>query len=175
MNKAEKNQIIDSLSSQLNEFNNFYLTDIGDLTVERTSQLRRLCFKKEIKLKVVKNTLLRQAMERSEKDLEPLYDILTGSTSIMFTESSNVPAKLIKEYRKKFKSVKPILKGAYVEESTYIGEDQLDALENIKSKNEVIADIIALLQSPAKNVISALQSGGHKLSGILETLSEKEA
>jgi len=175
MNKAEKNQIIDSLSGQLNEFEHFYLTDIGDLNSERTSELRRLCFKKEITLKVVKNTLLKQAMERSDKDLESLYDILKGSTSIMFTETGNGPAKLIKEFRKKFKSEKPLLKGAFVEESSYVGENQLDALENIKSKNEVIADIIALLQSPAKNVISALQSGGQKLSGILETLSEKEA
>ncbi len=175
MTKAEKNQIIEILTKELNESPNFYLTDIGGLTVERTGDLRRLCFKRDVKLKVVKNTLLRIAMEKSEKDLGALYDTLKGPNSIMFTEAGNVPAKLIKEFRKKYKIEKPVLKGAYVEESAYIGENQLDVLENIKSKNEVIADIIALLQSPAKNVISALQSGGHKLSGILETLSEREA
>jgi large subunit ribosomal protein L10 len=175
MTKAEKNQIIEILTKDLNENSNFYLTDIGGLTVERTGELRRLCFKRDVKLKVVKNTLLRIAMEKSEKDLDALYETLKGPNSIMFTETGNVPAKLIKEFRKKYKIEKPVLKGAYVEESAYIGENQLDVLENIKSKNEVIADIIALLQSPAKNVISALQSGGHKLSGILETLSEREA
>jgi len=175
MTREEKNQIIETLTRELNENTNFYLTDIGGLTVERTGDLRRLCFKRDVKLRVVKNTLLRLAMEKSEKELDALYDTLKGPNSIMFTETGNVPAKLIKEFRKKFKIEKPILKGAYVEESAYVGEDQLDVLENIKSKNEVIADIIALLQSPAKNVISALQSGGHKLSGILETLSEREA
>ncbi len=173
MTIKEKNQIIETLTKELNETSNFYLTDIGGLTVEKTGNLRRLCFKKDVRLKVVKNTLLRKAMEQSEKELDDLYETLVGPNSIMFTETGNVPAKLIKEFRLKFKSEKPILKGAYVEESAYIGADQLDALENIKSKNEVIGDIIALLQSPAKNVISALQSGGQKLSGILETLAEK--
>jgi large subunit ribosomal protein L10 len=175
MTRAEKTKIIESLSQQLNAASNFYLTDIADLTVERTSELRRLCFRKEVQLKVVKNTLLHKAMERSNKDLAGLYETLNGSTSIMFTETGNVPAKLIQEYRKKFKSEKPILKGAYVAESTYVGEDQLEALANIKTKNEVIGEILGLLQSPAKNVIGALQSGGQKLSGILKTLSEKEA
>ena len=175
MTKEEKNQIIETLTQELNNAPNFYLTDIGGLTVEKTGELRRLCFRKEVKLKVVKNTLLRIAMEKSKKDLDELYDTLKGPNSIMFTETGNIPARLIKEFRKKFKMEKPVLKGAYVEESAYVGEDQLDVLENIKSKNEVIADIIALLQSPAKNVISALQSGGHKISGILETLSEKPA
>ncbi|OYT14257.1 MAG: 50S ribosomal protein L10 [Bacteroidetes bacterium 4572_114] len=175
MTKTEKNQIIETLVKDLNENPNFYLTDIGGLTVESTGELRRLCFKKKVKLKVTKNTLLRKAMEKSEKELNELYDTLRGPNSIMFTEAGNAPARLIKEFRKKFKSEKPLLKGAYVEESAYIGEDQLDILENIKSKNEVIADIIALLQSPTKNVISALQSGGHKISGILETLSERPA
>ncbi len=175
MTIQEKNQIIEILTQELNETPNFYLTDIGGLTVERTGDLRRLCFKRDVKLKVVKNTLLRKAMEKSEKELDELYETLKGPNSIMFTETGNLPAKLIKEFRLKFKSKKPILKGAFVEESTYIGENQLVALENIKSKNEVIADIIATLQSPAKNAISALQSGGQKLSGILETLSEKPA
>ena len=175
MTKEKKNQAIETLSQQLNEASNFYLTNTADLKSDKTSELRRLCFRKEVKLKVVKNTLLRKAMEKSDKDLAVLYDTLKGSTSIMFTDTGNVPAKLIKEFRKKFNVDKPALKGAYVEESIYVGENQLDLLENIKSKNEVIADIIALLQSPAKNVISALQSGGHKLSGILQTLSEKES
>jgi large subunit ribosomal protein L10 len=175
MTKAEKTKIIDSLSLQLDAASNFYLTDIANLTVETTSELRRLCFKKEVQLKVVKNTLLHKAMERSNKDLAALYSTLSGSTSIMFTETGSVPAKLIQEFRKKFKSEKPILKGAYVSESTYIGEDQLEVLATIKTKNEVIAEIITLLQSPTNNVIGALQSGGHKLSGILKTLSEKEA
>lgn len=175
MTKAEKNQIIETLTSQLDESSNFYLTNTADLTVEITNELRRTCFKNEIKLKVVKNTLLHKAMERSDKDFSELYNALSGPTSIMFTTTANLPAKMIKEFRKKFKTDKPILKGAYVEESIYVGEDKLDALENIKSKNEVIGDVIALLQSPAKNVISALQSGGHKLAGIIKTLSEKES
>jgi len=175
MTKEEKDQIIDSLSHQLNVSPNFYITDIGDMPVSTTSELRRICFRKEVKLKVVKNTLLRKAMEKSDKELEDLYGTLKGSTSIMFTETGNVPAVLIKEFKTKFKSEKPILKGAYVQESVYTGDNLIDVLISVKSKNEVIADVIAMLQSPAKNVISALQSGGHKLSGILKTLSEKES
>ncbi|MCF8364724.1 MAG: 50S ribosomal protein L10 [Bacteroidales bacterium] len=175
MTREEKNQTIATLSEKLNQATNFYITNIGDLNSEVTGELRRMCYKKEINLLVVKNTLLQKAMERSERDFVELFDILKGPTSVMFTEVANAPATLIKEFRKKFKSDKPIFKGAFVQESAYIGENQLDALENIKSKEEVIGDIIALLQSPAKNVISALQSGGHKLSGILKTLSEKES
>ncbi|HNV51043.1 MAG: 50S ribosomal protein L10 [Bacteroidales bacterium] len=173
MTSAEKDQIIEALSKQLNESSNFYVTNIANLTVAVTNELRRTCFKNDIKLKVVKNTLLKKAMERTGKDFTELFPILKGETSVMFTESANLPAKVIKDFRKRFKTDKPILKGAYVQESFFVGEDKLDTLENIKSKNEVIADVIALLQSPAKNVISALQSGGHKLSGILKTLSEK--
>jgi len=175
MTRDEKNQSIETLSEKLNKSPNFYFTNMGGLNSEKTSELRRMCFKKEIGLQVVKNTLLKKAMEKSEKDFEELFDILKGPTSVMFTEVGNAPAKLIKEFRKKYKSEKPVLKGAYVAESAYIGENQLDILENIKSKDEMIGEIIALLQSPAKNVISALQSGGHKLSGILKTLSEKES
>lgn len=174
MTREQKNQQIKTLSEQLNENSNFYLTDIGDLTVKTTNELRRLCFRKDVKLKVVKNTLLKKAMEKSNKELDPLFDTLRGATSIMFSDTGNVPARLIEEFRKKFRSKKPILKGAYVEESIYLGEDQLEVLVNIKSKNELIGDIILLLQSPAKNVISALQSGGYKISGILETLSNKK-
>ncbi len=173
MNKEEKNQFIDSLTEQLNDSNYFYLTDISDLDSEKTTSLRRLCYKKDVKLTMVKNTLLQKAMEKTTKDLEPLYEVLKGSTSIMFAEAGNVPAKLIKEFRKAEKQEKPLLKGAYVEEATYVGADQLELLVNIKSKNELIGDIIGLLQSPAKNVISALQSGGQTISGVLKTLSEK--
>tara|TARA_B100000683_G_C12155176_1_gene417689 strand:+ start:14 stop:541 length:528 start_codon:yes stop_codon:yes gene_type:complete len=173
MTREEKNQVIDSLTEQLNASEYFYLTDIADLDSETTTSLRRLCSKKDVKLTMVKNTLLKKAMEKTDKDLEPLYEVLTGSTSVMFAQAGNVPAKLIKEFRKKEKQEKPILKGAYVEEMSYVGEDQLELLVNIKSKNELIADVIALLQSPAKNVISSLQSGGQTLTGVLKTLSEK--
>jgi large subunit ribosomal protein L10 len=140
---------------------------------ENTSKLRRLCFKRDVELVVVKNSLLQKAMEKSGKDFGTLYDVLKGHTSIMIAEQGNVPAKLIKEFRKT--SAKPLLKGAFVEEMTFVGDNQLDALMAIKTKNELIADVIALLNSPAKNVISALQSGGQKLSGVLKTLSERPA
>ncbi len=173
MRKLDKKQLIDSLTQQLSDNNNFYLTDISTLNAEKTSDLRRLCFKYGIKLQVVKNTLLKKAMETVERDYEELYGILNGSTSIMFAEAGNAPAKLIKEFRKTTKSDRPILKGAFIEEMTYIGEDQLDFLVAIKSRDELIGDVIALLQSPVKNVVSALQSGGQQLSGILETLATK--
>ena len=172
MRKEDKKQLINSLSQQLDENNNFYLTDVSELNALDTSNLRRLCFKYGVKMQVVKNTLLRKAMEKAGKDYDELYEILVGNTSIMFAEAGNVPAKMIKEFRKK--SDRPLLKGAFIEEMTYLGDDQLDFLIAVKSKDELIADVMALLQSPAKNVISALQSGGNKLSGILKTLSEKE-
>ncbi len=172
MKKDEKNQQIDSLVERLSNTNSFYLTDISALNSDSTSKLRRLCFKRNVKLEMVKNALLKKALERTGRDeFHQLFDVLKGSTSIMFSEVNNDPAKLIKEFRRT--APKPILKGAYVEETIYLGDDQLDALVNIKSKNELIGDIILLLQSPAKNVISALQSGGNKLSGIVKTLSEK--
>jgi len=171
MTREEKNQFIESLTQDLNNSKYFYITDISDLNSEATSRLRGMCFKKDIKLKMVKNTLLRIAMEKADKDLEPLYDVLKGTTSLMFAEAGNTPAVLIKEFRKK--NDRPILKGAYVEEMTYIGDNQLDFLVNIKSKNELLGELIGLLQSPAKNVISALQSGGQTLTGVLKTLSER--
>lgn len=173
MRKEEKSQLIDTLTEQLQTSSNFYITDISSLNSEVTSKLRRLCFKKDVKLIVVKNTLLRKAMERSDKDFSGLYEALKGATSIMISEVNNGPAKLIKEFRKT--SDKPILKGAYVEEMSFLGDKSLDLLVNIKSKNELIGDIILALKSPANNVISALQSGGHKLSGVIKTLSEREA
>jgi large subunit ribosomal protein L10 len=171
MNKAEKNQMIDVLVDEINQNPNFYLTDISNLTVEKTNELRGLCFKRGIRLKVVKNTLLKKAFEKTGRDYSEIFPVLAGSTSIMFAEAGNVPAKLIQEFRKS--NDKPILKAAYVEECIYLGDNQLNTLVNNKSKNELIGDIIGLLQSPAKNVVSALQSGGNKLSGIVKTLSER--
>jgi len=173
MRIEEKNQVIDSLAEQLQASNNIYITEIGNLNVEKTNALRRLCYKKNVQLTVVKNTLLRKAMEKSGKDFTELYGILEGPTSIMLCETGNVPAKLIKEFRKSANSEKPLFKGAYIQEMIFVGADQLEILVNLKSKNELIGDVIGLLQSPAKNVISALQSGGFKLSGIVKTLSER--
>ncbi|MCK9207929.1 MAG: 50S ribosomal protein L10 [Salinivirgaceae bacterium] len=171
MKREDKAVVINKLAQKLKESSHFYLTDISDLNAEATSFLRRKCFEKEIELVVVKNTLLRKAMEQSETDYSEMFKVLKGATSIMFTDAANVPGKLIQELRKK--SDKPIVKAAYVEESVYIGDNMLMALANIKSKNELIADVIGLLQSPAKNVVSALQSGGQTLTGVLKTLSEK--
>lgn len=171
MNKQEKNQAIDALTVELENNPNFYLADISNLNAEQTYKLRAAAHKKSVSLKVVKNTLLRKAMERATGDYEGLYDVLKGNTSIMFSATGNVPAKLIKEYRKK--GDRPLLKGAYVGESIYLGDKSLDALENIKSKEEMVGEIIGLLQSPAKNLISALQTPGRNIAGILQTLAEK--
>ena len=172
MKKEEKSQVIDSLVEQLANNSHFYLTDVATLSAAKTSTLRRMCFNKNIKMLVVKNSLLKKAMERSTaKDYQPLIGTLKGSTAIMFSEVGSDPAKLIKEFRKG--GDRPLLKSAFVEECAYVGDDQLDALASIKTKNEMIGEIIGLLQSPAKNVISALQSGGGKLAGIVKTLSEK--
>jgi len=172
MTRNDKNKIIDDLVNKINNNNHFYLTNISDLNAEESSNLRRNCFKQNIELIVVKNTLLKQALEKADTEFDELYDTLKGSTSIMFAETGNVPGRLIKEFRKKHD--RPVLKAAYVEESFYFGDDQVDVLSNIKSKEELIGDIIMLLQSPAKNVISALKSGGNSIAGILQTLSEKE-
>jgi len=172
MNRDEKNRIIDNLTDSLSQARHFYLADISDLNAETTSKLRRACFEKDITLVVVKNTLLRKALEKFEGKFEGLFDVLSNSTSIMFSQVNNVPAKLIREFRKT--NQKPILKAAFVEESIYIGDDQLDALSGIRSKEELIGDLMLLLQSPARNVLSALQSGRNKLAGIVKTLSEKE-
>ncbi len=171
MTREEKSIVIDNLTSTLTDTNIIYLADISGLNAQTTSDLRRACYKANIKLAVVKNTLLEKAMEKSDKDFGDLPTVLKGNTSMMIAEVGNAPAKVIKEFRKKNK--KPILKGAFVEEAIYIGDEQLDTLVSIKSKEELVGDIITLLQSPAKNVISALQSGGNKLSGIIKTLSEK--
>jgi len=171
MTREEKSQVIEVLTGKLTDNNIIYIADISGLNALQTSNLRRACFKANINLAVVKNSLLAKAMEKSEKDFGELPTILKGNTSIMFSEIGNAPAKVIKEFRKG--NEKPILKGAYIEEAVYVGDDQLDSLVSIKSKEEMIGEIITILQSPAKNVISALQSGGNTLSGIIKTLSEK--
>ena len=170
MRKEDKNTIIGQLAATVQEYNHFYLVDTTAMNAAKTSLLRRECYKSDIKLMVVKNTLLHKALESLEVDYSPLYGSLKGTTAVMFTNVANAPAKLIKD---KSKDGIPGLKAAYAEESFYVGANQLDALVSIKSKNEVIADVIALLQSPAKNVISALQSGGNTLHGVLKTLGER--
>ncbi len=171
MTREEKANVIQDLTAQLADNATIYLADISGLNASTTSDLRRACFKANVKLAVVKNTLLAKAMEASDKDFGELSGVLKGNTSLMFAEAGNGPAKLIKNFRKK--SDRPLLKGAFVEESVYIGDENLDMLVSIKSKEEMIGEIIGLLQSPAKNVISALKSSGGKLAGILKTLSEK--
>ncbi|QLG44238.1 50S ribosomal protein L10 [Costertonia aggregata] len=171
MTREEKAIAIKDITAQLADSSTIYLADISDLDAGTTSDLRRACFKANIKLSVVKNTLLAKAMETSEKDFGELPEVLKGNTSLMLSETGNAPAKLIKAFRKK--SEKPLLKGAFVEEAIYIGDENLDTLVSIKSKEEMIGEIIGLLQSPAKNVISGLKSGGGKLAGILKTLSER--
>jgi len=170
MKKEDKSTIIDQIAANLKEYEHFYLTDIATLNAAKTSTLRRECSKQEIKLLVVKNTLLHKALESLDLDYSPLYNSLKGATSVMFCNTANAPAKLLKEVAK---DGIPGLKAAYAEEGFYIGADQLDALISIKSKNEVIADVIALLQSPAKSVISALQSGGNTIHGVLKTLGDR--
>ena len=172
MKSSEKEIIINNLQEQIDSYNHFYLADISGLNAENTSDLRRQCFKQDVKLVVVKNTLLRKALESSNKEISEIYDALKGNTSVMFTENANVPAKLIKELSKKHK--KPVLKAAYVEEAIYRGAEQLDALIAVKAKNELIADVVALLQSPMKTVLGQLQSGGNIIHGVLDTLKERE-
>jgi large subunit ribosomal protein L10 len=172
MTREEKSRVIEDLTAQLAGTNVIYVADISGLDAETTSNLRRACFKANIKLEVVKNTLLEKAMEASDNNYGELPSILKGNTSIMIAENGNAPAKIIKEFRKK--ADKPILKGAYIDEAVFIGDNQVDALIALKSKDEVIGEIVTILQSPAKNVISALKSGGGKIAGIIKTLSEKE-
>lgn len=170
MRKEVKDTIINELGQKLKEYPHFYLVDVTGLNAEATSNLRRKCFKSEIKMVVVKNTLLHKAFEASDVDFEPLYSTLKGTTAVLFTHTANVPAKLLKEYTKEGI---PALKGAYAEECVYVGADKLSELASLKSKNEVIAEIVALLQSPAKNVVSALQSGANTIHGVLKTLGER--
>ena len=173
MKKEDKAVIIKNIAETISSYNGFYLVETAGLDAEKTAELRRACFNADIKLLVVKNSLLHKALESLDADYSELYSALHGATSLMCTNVGNAPAKLLKDFVKKGDTL-PVLKGAYVEETVYLGADQLDALASIKSKHELIADVVALLQSPAKNVISALQSGAGKLHGILETLSNKE-
>lgn len=170
MKKEVKDTIIVDLGEKLKEYPHFYLVDITGMNAEKTSALRRKCFKNEIKMIVVKNTLLHRAFMASEVDFEPLYGSLKGNTAVLFTNTANSPAKLLKEYTKEGI---PALKAAYAEESLFIGADKLEELAALKSKNELIADVVALLQSPAKNVVSALQSGANTIHGVLKTLGER--
>ena len=170
MKKEVKDTIIVELGEKLKEFAHFYLVDVHGLNATQTSDLRRKCFKSEIQMVVVKNKLLHKAFEASEIDFEPLYATLKGSTAVLFCNTANVPAKLLKTYQKEGV---PVLKGAYAEEGIFVGADKLEELVALKSKDEVIADIVALLQSPAKNVVSALQSGANTIHGVLKTLGER--
>lgn len=172
MTREEKNKEIDSLAEVLKDNNILYLADIAGLNAQQTSDLRRICFKNGVQLNVVKNTLLKKAMERSDKNFDELFPTLKGNTSIMISETGNAPAKLIKDFRKKG-AKKPLLKGAFIEEAIYLGDEQLDALSELKSREELIGDVIALLQSPAKNVVSALQSGKNTIGGLIKALEEK--
>jgi large subunit ribosomal protein L10 len=171
MNKVQKGEIIEMLTQKFNEYNFIYVTDVAGLNAERTSALRRELFKNGIEMEVAKNTLIEKALEKSDKDYSLLVDTLKGNTALMFSTDSKTPAKIIKDFRKK--TTIPALKGAYIDSDVFIGDDQLEALVKLKSKNELIGEVIGLLQSPAQNVISALQSGGKTIAGIVKTLSEK--
>jgi large subunit ribosomal protein L10 len=171
MKKEEKHKVVLALTETIAEYGNFYITDTANLSVAKVNDIRRKCFENDIKMQVAKNKLIRKAMEASEGDFSEMFDVLKGSSSILVSKSANAPAKLIKQLRKS--GDKPVLKAAYIDSSVFIGDNQLDALVNLKSKEELVADIIALLQSPAKNVISGLQSGGNKLAGIVKTLQER--
>ncbi len=172
MKKEDKEVIIDELSQTLKSYKYFYLTDTSTLNASQTSDLRRKCFEQDIKLVVVKNTLLRKAMEKTGSDLSELYPTLKGNISVMFCNTGNAPARMIKEMRKKLE--RPLLKAAYVQETFFIGDNQLDTLTNLKSRDELIGDIVMLLQSPVKNVLLALQSGSNTLTGVLKTLSDRK-
>jgi len=171
MNKEEKHELVIALTEQMKEYGNFYITDTSNLTVAKINDIRRQCFQSDIAMKVAKNSLIQKAMEAAGGDFTPMYDVLKGSSSILFCKSATAPAKLIKQLRKK--SDKPILKAAYIDSSVFVGDNQLDTLINLKSKEQLVGEIIGLLQSPAKNVVSALQSGGNILAGVVKTLQER--
>ncbi|RKR82233.1 LSU ribosomal protein L10P [Mucilaginibacter gracilis] len=171
MNKEEKHDLVLALAEQMKEYGNFYITDTSDLTVAKINAIRRQCFESDIKMQVTKNSLIKKAMEAVEGDFTEIYDVLKGSSSIMFSKSGTAPAKLIKQLRKK--GDKPVLKAAYIDTAIFIGDNQLDALVNLKSKEQLVGEIIGLLQSPAKNVISALKSGGNTIAGLVKTLQER--
>ena len=171
MNKEEKHDLVLALTEQMKEYGNFYITDTSSLTVEKVNNIRRKCFESDITMQVAKNTLIKKAMEAAGGDYTPIYDVLKGSSSILFSKSATAPAKLIKQLRKQ--GDKPVLKAAYIDSAIFIGDNQLDTLTKLKSKEQLIGEIIGLLQSPAKNVVSALQSGGNILAGVVKTLQER--
>ncbi|AMR31740.1 50S ribosomal protein L10 [Mucilaginibacter sp. PAMC 26640] len=171
MNKEEKYDLVVALTEQMKEYGNFYITDTSDLTVAKVNNIRRQCFEADIMMQVAKNSLIKKAMEAAGGDFSPIYDVLKGSSSILFSKSATAPAKLIKQLRKK--GEKPVLKAAYIDSAIFVGDDQLDTLIKLKSKEQLIGEIVGLLQSPAKNVISALQSGGNILAGVVKTLQER--
>jgi len=171
MNKEEKHDLVLALTEQMKEYGNFYITDTSNLTVAKINTIRRQCFESDITMKVAKNSLIKKAMEAAGGDYTEMFDVLKGSSSILFSKSATAPAKLIKQLRKK--GDKPVLKAAYIDSAIFIGDNQLDALTKLKSKEQLIGEIIGLLQSPAKNVISALQSGGNILAGVVKTLQER--
>jgi len=171
MNKEEKHDLVLALSEQMKEYGNFYITDTSDLTVAKVNNIRRKCFESNITMQVAKNSLIKKAMEAAGGDFTQMYDVLKGSSSILFSKSATAPAKLIKQLRKQ--GDKPILKAAYIDSAIFVGDNQIDTLMTLKSKEQLIGEIIGLLQSPAKNVVSALQSGGNKLAGIVKTLQER--
>ncbi|OCX54580.1 50S ribosomal protein L10 [Mucilaginibacter sp. PPCGB 2223] len=171
MNKEEKHDVVLALAEQMKEYGNFYITDTSNLTVAKINDIRRKCFENDIKIQVTKNTLIKKAMEAVGGDFTDIYGVLKGSSSVMFSKSGTAPAKLIKQLRKQ--GDKPVLKAAYIDSAVFIGDNQLDALVNLKSKEQLIGEIIGLLQSPAKNVLSALQSGGTTIAGLVKTLQER--
>lgn len=172
MNREEKNELVLALTEQIKEYGNFYITDTSNLTVAKINNIRRKCFESDITIQVAKNSLIEKAMQATGGEYGEIYDVLKGSSTILFSKSATAPAKLIKQLRKSG-SEKPLIKAAYIDSAVFIGDNQLDALVNLKSKEELVGEIIGLLQSPAKNVISALQSGGNKLAGIVKTLQER--
>ena len=172
MNKEEKHELVLALTDQMKEYGNFYITDTSNLTVAKINNIRRKCFESDITIRVAKNSLIKKAMEAAGGDYTEIYDVLKGSSSILFSKSATAPAKLIKQLRKSG-SEKPIIKAAYIDSAIFIGDSQLDTLINLKSKEQLVGEIIGLLQSPAKNVISALQSGGNILAGVVKTLQER--
>jgi len=171
MNKEEKHDLVLALTEQIKEYGNFYITDTSNLTVAKINNIRRKCFESDITMQVAKNSLIQKAMEASGGDYSSIYDVLKGSSSILFSKSATAPAKLIKQLRKQ--GDKPVLKAAYIDSAIFIGDNQIDTLINLKSKEQLVGEIIGLLQSPAKNVISALQSGGNILAGVVKTLQER--
>ncbi len=171
MRKEEKQEIVQALTEQIKSYGNFYIADTADLSVASINEIRRKCFDQGIVVKVAKNTLIRIAMEQAGIDSEEIKGVLKGSSTLMFSETGNAPAKMIKALRKT--SDKPVLKGAYIDSAVFIGDNQLDMLTQLKSKEELVGDIIGLLQSPAKNVVSALQSGKNTLAGLVKTLQER--